>query len=315
MSYRQAPGPVFIVGAPRSGTTLLQFMLRSHPDLSLPTAESHFIIPLWRRRAEFGDLSTRDGVRRVLAEMQRLRPRFLAEDLHGVRFDVEALAARFHQEGRDSIPALIDGLFAANAAGEGKSRWGDKTPYYVLHLPLLAELFPDARFVHIIRDGRDAALSMRARARDLNVYNLYHAAKIWEQYVEAGQTEGARLGPQRYFELRYEDLLSDQEGSVRRICEFLDLPFSSAVIEFRKARAEGGKTPLLARDIDAGNAEKWRQRMTPRQLALFEGAAKDTLLRNGYPLATPARRPPLPVRAALRAHNRLLRWINIRVNG
>ncbi len=290
-------------------------MLRSHPDLSLPTAESHFIIPLWRRRQRFGDLSTRGGVTRVLLEMQRLRSRFLEQDLHGIDFDVEALADRFHSEGRDSIPALIDGLFSANAEGEGCARWGDKTPYYVLHLPTLARLFPDARFIHIIRDGRDCALSMRARARDLNVYNLYHAAKFWEQYVQAGQAAGEELGEERYLEIRYEDLVADQEDRVRRICEFLDLAFDPAVIEFRKARAEGGKTPLLARDIDPRNVQKWRRRMSRRQLALFEGAAGDTLLRNGYPLLTPARRPPLPVRAGLRVHNRVLRWINIRLNG
>jgi len=90
MSYRSAVfgRPFFIVGAPRSGTTLLQYMLRSHPNLSLPTGESHFFIPLYRKRKAFGDLRRRDNIGKVLEAMYRQSADFLDTDLHGLHFDI-----------------------------------------------------------------------------------------------------------------------------------------------------------------------------------------------------------------------------------
>ncbi len=302
MSNVRFDRPFFIVGAPRSGTTLLQYMLRSHPNLSLPTGESHFFVPLYRNRREFGDLRRRENVHRVLEAMYRQSRAFLETDLHGLRFDPEALAERFHAEGRDTIPAIIAGLYEANAAGENKPRWGEKTPYYVLHMPLLLEMFPGAQFIHVIRDGRDVLLSLFGRRDDFGVYNSYYGARYWEQYVATGQHLGRQLPPDRYLEIRYEDLLAFPERTVRHICRFLDEPFDPAVIHFRKA-GEAGKTPLVQRDLQPQNVAKWRRRLTPLQRWLFEGAAGTLLYTNGYPLATRARPLPLPVRILGRLHN------------
>ena len=150
-------GPIFIIGAPRSGTTLLQYMLRSHPRISLPTGESHFIVPLYREAESFGDLQNQDNIRRVLNEMYRRNASFLDTDLHGLKFNTDVLSQQLHQQGMTTIPQLIRAVMELNAKGEGKQRWGDKTPYYSLHVPLIMEMFPDAQILHIIRDGRDCA--------------------------------------------------------------------------------------------------------------------------------------------------------------
>jgi hypothetical protein len=294
--------PIFIVGAPRSGTTLLQYMLRSHPRICLPTGESHFIIPLYRNAESFGDLSQLANIRKVLAEMYRVSPSFLDTDLHGLHFDIDALAEEFHADERASLPAIITGLFEKNARGEGKIRWGDKTPYYVLHLPKLLEWFPDAQFIHMLRDGRDCALSLIARKHDFGIYNSYCAAKYWQQYVEVGQELGQGLGSDVYFEMRYEDLLADPKAALQRICVFLDEAFDDAILNFKKS-GEAGKTPLLQARVQADNAGKWRTTMHPLQLRVFESAAGDTLARLGYPLETSGKKMPLPVRAAFRGHN------------
>ena len=302
-------GPIFIVGAPRSGTTLLQYIVRSHPRLSLPTGESHFIVPLQQERQRFGDLSRPENVRRVLEEMWRRSQDFLATDLHGLRFTEETipdLAEALAAEGGGTMAGVIAALFGRNAAGEGKVRWGDKTPYYVLHMELLLEMFPEAQFVHLIRDGRDCALSTLVRRDDFHVYNFYEAARYWQRYVEVGQEVGATLPPGHYFEIRYEDLLDDPPAALGRLCDFLGEEYTDDLVNFRKAR-EAGKTPLVAKPIQKGNKEKWRAQMSSRQLTLFEGAAGETLERNGYPLATAAHPLPLAVRATCRAHNRVLR--------
>ena len=301
-------GPFFIVGAPRSGTTLLQYMLRSHPRLSVPTGESHFFIPLYRSAATYGDLSRIENVRAVLDAMYRQSADFLDTDLHGVRFDADRLARELHAEGRHTVRDVVAGLFEKNAAGEGKARWGDKTPYYVLHIPKLLEWFPDAQVIHIIRDGRDVALSLFARRHDFGVYNTYFAAKYWQQYVEVGREHGGKLSPSQYLEVRYEDIVGEPQGSLRRVCEFLGEAFTESVVDFKRS-GEMGKTPLLRKPVQADNVGKWRRALSPLQTRLFEAAGGTTLERLGYPMATHSRPLPRPMRAVFWFHNRAVRQL------
>lgn len=303
---KQNNGPIFIVGAPRSGTTLLQYMLRSHPRLSLPTGESHFFIPLYRDAEKYGDLSHLENVRAVLEAMYRQSADFLETDLHGMKFDVASLAEELHREGRNTMPAIIAGLLEKNASGEGKVRWGDKTPYYVLHLPKIMEWFPDAQIIHIVRDGRDCALSMAGRKHDFGVYNTYHAAKYWQQYVEVGQTEGRKLGSNVYFELRYCDLLGEPEKMMRSVCAFLGEEYFDSLIHFQKATDPNAKTPLLKKDLQSDNRYKWKSLMTHDQIRVFESAAGDTLRHCGYKVMTDCRPLPLALRGGYRLHNKLV---------
>jgi hypothetical protein len=304
-------GPVFIVGAPRSGTTLLQYMLRSHPALSLPTGESHFFIPLFRNAQKYGDLRQAENIRRVLQAMQEQSAEFLHTDLHGLEFGIETLTQEFLTEGRCTMRDIITCLFEKNAAGEGKRRWGDKTPYYVLHLTRLLEWWPNAQFIHIIRDGRDVALSMFAREHDFRTYNTYHAAKEWEKYVETGRNQGHLIPSTQYLELRYEDMISDQKAALQKICSFLGETYSDELLEFRKS-GEAGKTPLLQKPVQKSNQDKWRHDMTPWQIRVFESAAGVTLRDSGYTLTTSGKRLPLPLRAFYRWHNALAtRWYRL----
>lgn len=300
-------GPVFLVGAPRSGTTLLQYMLRSHPGISMPTGESHFFIPLYRNVEKYGDLGKLENVERVLKEMYRMSSEFLDTDLHGMKFDIHEVAVELHANGCNTMPSIISGIFSKNAKGEGKKRWGDKTPYYILHVDKLLEWFPGAQIVHIVRDGRDCALSLFDREHDFGVYNVYHAAKYWQQYVDAGDDFKEKLSRDVYMEIRYEDILANQIDSIKTICDFLGVEFSEDVINFKKSSGEG-KTPLLQKPVQKDNMGKWRTKMSPWQIRVFESAAGDTLSRHDYALLTRAVRLPFPVRAFYRLHNKLLSW-------
>lgn len=287
-------------------------MLRSHPRISLPTGESHFIVPLYKEAESFGDLRNQDNIRRVLDEMYRRNASFLDTDLHGLEFDVDMLARQLHAQGVTTIPQLIRAMMELNAKGENKQRWGDKTPYYSLHVPLIMEMFPDARILHIIRDGRDCALSMLERGKDLDIHNIYHAAGTWKRYVDAGQAAGRLLGRGQYYEFHYEDLLLNQLDVVSGVCDFLGEEFNESVINFRKASGSG-KTPLLKQPIQAGNSEKWKNRMSRSQIRVFEGVAGDTLAANGYTVVTSGKKMlSKPVTAFYKAHQRLASWRNQR---
>ena len=309
MSLDSHDRPIFVVGAPRSGTTLFQYMLRSHPNISLPTGESHFLVPLFRRENEFLPLSQRDNMKRLLEAMYEKSANFLDTDLHGLRFDIERLADEFVSECRDTLQSVFVGLFEKNARGEGKIRWGDKTPYYVLQMELLLDRFPGAQFIHLIRDGRDVALSLFDRRHDFGVYNTFFAAKYWEIYVERGQRVGRNLGIDVYHEVRFEDLVQDPVQVMRSVCTFLNEPYSENLINFRKS-GEAGKTPLLQQPIQQSNKEKWRSKMSSRQIAVFEGAVGETLKSNGYPLATTAQTISVPMKATYRLHNEAARRVH-----
>ena len=294
--------PIFIVGAPRSGTTLLQYMLRSHPNISLPTGESHFFIPLFRNEEGFGDLAEQENIRAVLEAMYKQSADFLDTDIHGIQFDIDRLTEEFHAEGRVTMESIFSGLFEKNAIGEGKTRWGDKTPYYVLHMRMLLERFPDAQFIHLIRDGRDVAMSLLNRKHDFCVYNYFFAAKYWEIYVELGRECGQTLGEKTYHEVYYEDLLNNPETTMKGVCNFLGESYSSSLVDFEKS-SEAGKTPLLQKPIQKENQAKWRTKMSPKQIETFERAVSKTLLSCNYPLMSTGKPLPLIVKLFWRIHN------------
>lgn len=298
-------GPIFIVGAPRSGTTMLQYRLRNHPRISFPTGESHFFIPLYRDQAKYGDLSQLANIRTVLQAMYKQSQDFLETDLQGMKFDIDTLARELHADGRHSMPAIISGLFEKNAQGEGKVRWGDKTPYYVMHLPILLEWFPNAQIVHLIRDGRDVTLSLFGRQHDFYVYNAYFAAEYWESYVEKGRALGRQLTSSQYLELRYEDLLDQPDSTMKTLCDFLGEEYSVELFDV-EAVDDPGKTPLVHQPLQADNAGKWRSKMTSAQIRAFESVSGKTLREFGYELATLATPPSMLVKAAYRLHNQLL---------
>src|SRR5262249_20192115 len=137
--------PIFIVGCPRSGTALLRDLLRSHPRLSFP-GESHFIPALYRG---YGDPNNE---REACALASRILESAWVK-AWGLALEPSAFA------GERSYAKIVSRIFEAWAEKERKPRWGDKTPRYVVEIPLLMKLFPDAKILHIIRDGRDVALS------------------------------------------------------------------------------------------------------------------------------------------------------------
>jgi len=211
------------------------------------------------------------------------------------------------------LPDIISGLFEKNAHLEGKVRWGDKTPYYVLHIPKLLQWWPNAQIIHIIRDGRDVALSLFGRRDDFGVYNVYVAAKYWQEYVERGHQLGSVLAPKRYLEIRYEDLVANPEESMQRICAFLGEEYSSKLFHVQ-AVENPGKTPLVHQPIKSENAGKWRTEMRLHQVRLFERTAGDTLRRFGYQLTTPESPLSIFERAAYRLHNKLFNSVRRRGN-
>ncbi|MGH8913043.1 MAG: sulfotransferase [Acidimicrobiia bacterium] len=284
----------FFVGTNGSGTTLHRAIFDSHPELAIP-GESQFIVALAGHRARYqGDNGFRsDLVARDLTREHRFRGWGLSEDdvLHVLRAPPPA-----------DLPDAIRRVYALYAERQGKTRYADKTQAYIHHLPLLAELFPEARFVHAVRDGRDVALAHTGGEA------IERVAMSWKRRVEAGRSAGIQLGASRYIESRFEDLLEDPEKAVRRLCAFLDLEFDPRMLTYyERADAIVATTaaPDRHRDIflpPTKGLHDWRRDLSGDQVARFEAMAGDLLGELGYDRAY----DPVPVGKRIAAGTGLL---------
>jgi hypothetical protein len=194
-----------------------------------------------------------------------------------------------------SYSEFISKLFDSYGRARGKSRVGNKTPGFVRRLPTLHALWPRARFVHLIRDGRDMYLSTVHRPLKHpkpGVFDTWEedpvstAAVWWELNVRLGRQAASWLGSQLYYEIRYESLVSNPAEECKALCDFLDLPFDDAMLRFH----EGQTKPRAARPITPGLRD-WRTEMPPEDVERFEAAAGELFDELGYPRVFPNPQP------------------------
>jgi Sulfotransferase family len=279
------PGPFFIVASARSGTTMLRLILNRHPRIAVPP-ESRFITELWQGADEV-------EVENFLSRLAS-HSRFVAWEL-----SIEAIRAEIGESGVVSYHDAIDAVYHAYARGKGKDLWGDKTPRYVEHIPFLASLFPESRFIHLVRDGRDVALSYADVS--FGPKTVAKSAQLWAKRVTAGMRDGRALGRDRYTEVRYEQLVEAPEPRLHELCSFLGVTFEPAMLE----GAGRDDDNVLARaasynphvtDKPKTGVREWRQTMRDRHVEMFEAVAGGVLAELGYPRDYP--HPRVVVRTA-----------------
>jgi Sulfotransferase family len=284
------PDPaVVILGVSRSGTTLLKAILDRHPALAIPT-ESYFLPQLWDRHGE------RPDPERFVADVARLR--------RVSEWGVEPYMVRERLPQSPTFAQAIQAIYRGYADVRGKPRFGDKTPAYMQRLDIVDRAFPDAQYVHLIRDGRDAALSFvalrrRPRFNWARPRSVPGFAAQWRREIASARAFGSALGERRFHELRYEDLVARPEPAVRGVCAFLGLDFDPSMMEYHRA-VEAERLvdhPRLAEPPRPG-ARQWREEMPERELESFEAVAGDLLSELGYQRGAPP--PSLPRRARAR---------------
>jgi hypothetical protein len=284
---------LFAFGCSRSGTTLLQRTLDAHPALAVPN--THFIPKVVETAAPHAVADVIAGAPLALTpdlvEAARTHHRFSRLELSEASVERAAKAQTY----RDFVSAL----YSEHARLKGKQLAGDKTPHYARCIPFLHGLFPWARFIHIIRDGRDVALSMlewAKRGKGPGRHALWKEEPVavcalwWRHRVTKGQTDGAALGPSQYHEVRYESLVARPEETLRSLAEFLDLPFDPRMAAFHegKTRSAPGLSAKEAWLPATPGLRDWRAQMAARDVELFEALAGDLLSELGYDWACTA---------------------------
>lgn len=267
--------PIFIGGCGRSGTTLLGSVLGAHSDC-LCVPESPFKTDILR----FYDPATTDN-RRLLAAILETR-RF---KLWGL--DSPALH-RSLQTTNLTYPQGLLWLVAKYGECVGKSRarvWVDHTPANVRSAVTLSELFPDAKFIHIVRDGRGVASSILPL--DWGPNTIDGVAEWWTESVAYGLAAESWGGVQRIVRVRYEDLVLNFAATVRTLCSFLGLDYQPAMLQ-----ADGFKVPgyttsqhsLVGSVPEPSRVNAWERSLTGRQIEIFEAIAGELLRCLGYEL-------------------------------
>lgn len=276
---------VFVVGCPRSGTTLLQRMLDNHPQLSVAN-DTHFIMRAARkalRGAADPDLTPE------LVDRVRVYRRFHRMGLDDSDVAKASGSCRTYSQ-------FVSRLYDFRAAHQGKHLSGEKTPDYCRKIPALHGLFPRAKFVHITRDGRDTALSaMNWASTSKGPGKWSHWAKDpvgtcalwWCWQTEAGVRDGRSLDDGLYYELTYEDLVGDSTALLLSISTFLQIPASDMMANYFVGKTK--KNPRLSAKSawlpPTKNLRNWRQQMVNDDVAVFEGIAGKLLQQLGYELS------------------------------
>lgn len=282
-----------IVGAPRSGTTLLRLMLDSHPALAIPP-ETGFLKLATKLKGR--DHKLRERFVRALVTYPAEAPCWPDFEIpeEALRTAVAAISPFSFAEGYRAFYRLYAGRF-------GKSRWGDKTPLYCMDLPAIRNVLPEARFVHIIRDGRAAALSLR-RMWFSPSDKIGDLASYWRNCVLEARRAG--LGSPDYLEVRYEDLILNAEATLRRISGFIDLKYDEVMLQYyvraplrlkeHKGRTLSDGTSLVTQEQrirqqqrtteppDPSQIFGWKTVISAKERKEFEGVAGDLLADLGY---------------------------------
>lgn len=275
----QEKSPVFIVGAQRSGTTLLRLMLNAHSQIAIPE-EGTFWMPLLRRYKnnkfqKFNSIKRERYKKYLLSNCQF--------KLWGM--DSAECVSIFTDSEMINLPTLMESFYKLYARKQGKDIWGDKTPSFFRMTPVLAQLFPQAKFINVIRDGRDLFLSWKKMNPAKS--NIAVVAYEWRYKLLKSNEDLKRFVPGRFIEVKYEDLASCPEEELRKISQFLKIPFESGMLSYWKTSPQYiGKhhSELIFKPPSTKSINKWKNQLTSKEINIFESIAHDCLTNYGYEL-------------------------------
>lgn len=273
--------PIFVIGAERSGTTLLMTMLGCHPRIAVP--EVAWFYPRFRPYLHtYGDLSHADNMKILLEEMifglktpfwdMKVNPRTIVDELMVLVQEA-------------SFAGAYDAILARFAKESGKPRWGEKTPYNLFFAKEILEDFPNAQFVFITRDGRDASADYLASG--FGPTNIYCAAEIWRMGQEAVAPWRAKLSADQWMDVSYEDLVANSETVLKRVCTFLGEAYDANMLNFHqtdiaKARGASRDHAPLGQPVTTQFIGIYKDQLSKKEQRIFMAAAGTALIDAGY---------------------------------
>ena len=306
---QHAPRPIFIVGYMHSGTTLLRKVIGRHPDVFSIRAETMFFDQLAHALPQRFPSLQDDAVLEEYVRFLIKKTTFDWPPLTAAEAELEAKQFQPDEEltrriiaaakaNRD-YQAIFSLVFEAIAAAAGKSHWIEKTPSHIFYVEEIVKALPDVRIIELVRDPRDVLASKKvrkhsdwserygqavgARMQTTKGYDPLRDSLGWRAAVRAGGMASARY-PEALFRLRYEDLASDSEGMVRRLCEFLGLAFDPAMLDVGWSNSTVQSGTEGEAGIDRRAIGKWQSKLSSDVVALCQMLNGHEMMALGYEL-------------------------------
>jgi hypothetical protein len=273
------PDPVFIIGTERSGSNLLRLLLNAHPRIAIPHPP-HVMRDMAGSAKYYGDLSIPKNMERLAGDMACLVNNHFAP----WPFPIEGSElAR-----RATLPTLYGAyvaLYELFMRQEGKERWGCKSTFMYKHIEEARSAHGKARFIHLVRDPRDVAVS--AGQSIFSRFHPFTQAQLWtEQQTIIEQSAGPDL-----FRVRYEDLVRDPEVQLKKIMIFLEEDYFSSQLQFFRGKAAGELSALseswknCAIPVSAGSVGRYQSCLSVEEIGWIESEAKELMLNYGYSIS------------------------------
>lgn len=281
--------PLFMFGFERSGTTLLSMMMGAHPEVAVPFSVTGLWYRFESRLAEYENLRSPSQVERLVDDLLG-EHRIKLWDAEIDRQDV------LRDLGSMSYADVVRRFHECYAVAKRKPFWASMDIATLYDMDRANAWFPGARFLHIVRDGRDVALSHKGYVYGAS--NVLECAENWDRDVRANLKMGAMLDADRYLRIRYEDLILTSEATLKRICEFAGVPYSDAMLDYPGSVSERIPEdrrflwPDISKGPQAGNVYRWRTRMSATDKEIFEQTAGGLLKMFDYDLSPPKRKSP-----------------------
>jgi hypothetical protein len=269
---------VFIGGCSRSGTTLLGAMIGAH-DAFICSPESHFKIDVLRAIKKQDISATPEEV----LDFIKRHWRFKIWDL-----DLKPKTFLPAAGQNPSVGCLLNWVIDRYADQQAKSQaqiWVDHTPENISYTYSLLEVFPEAKFIHIIRDGRAIAASILPL--DWGPNSIMKVSRWWMRMTSFGLAAEKALGPERVLRVKYEDLVLESEATMHTISQFLGIEYQPAMLQatgFNPPNYTTQQHLLVGSTPDSKVINRWQQKLTDRQIEIFEHQTRDFMLSLGYPL-------------------------------
>jgi len=277
--------PIFIIGTERSGTNLLRLILNSHSKIAIPHPP-HIMKNFFRLEPSYGDLSWDENFRRLIRDVVTM------VELHPYPWEIKIDKERIFSDVRSrDLINIFFAVYDQYLDSTGKARWACKSTFMINHVALVRHYYPQAQFIYMVRDGRDVAVS--AKQAIFNHYNVYYIAQLWKKEQQLGLYWLRKLPGESISLVKYEDLLSDPQKTVKSLCSFLNEPYEEGMLQFFKT-PESQKSAKLsaawkntASPIIKDNLGKFKQSLKRQEIDLFEAISGLELDSFGYELTRP----------------------------
>ena len=274
-----------MIGTERSGTNLMRLILNCHSKIAVPHPP-HIMKNFSRLEALYGNLKNDDNFRKLIRDVVRM------VELHPYPWGIKIDEARVFAYAKDrNLLSVFFSIYDRYLEHVKKERWGCKSTFVIHHIASILRYYPDAKFIYMVRDGRDVANS--AKKSIFNRYHVYYAAHLWKQEQQVGFYWLHKLSSYNIFLIKYEELLDNPEGCVKSLCSFLDESFEETMLtyfhseEAQKCSSISTSWRNTSLPIIRNNSGKYKKESNKEEIALFEAIAAPELDYFSYPLMIP----------------------------